>query len=79
MRVQEGDPDATPSSLSEQESKLGLEIVEQLGRYQDKLQKRRGGKRFSPSRELINEQRGNRARDLVRKYGRLLDKFETLI
>jgi hypothetical protein len=64
MRVQEGNPTAIPSSLTEQERQLGLEIVEQLGRFQDKLQKRRGGKCFSPSWEVIDEQRDSRTHDL---------------
>ena len=64
MRVQEGSPTDIPSSLTDQERQLGLGIVKQLGRFQDKLLKRRGGKRFSPSWEVIDEQRDNRTRDL---------------
>jgi hypothetical protein len=64
MRVQEGDPAAIPSSLSEQERQHGLEIAELLGRFQEHLLKRREGKRFSPSWKLIDEQRDSRTRDL---------------
>ena len=50
--------------LTPEEQKRGLEAIDRAERRAKEIQARRGGRLFSPSWEIINEQRDGRTRQL---------------
>ena len=59
-----GDEDLVFRRLTPEERQRGLEAMDQAQRHAKEIQARRGGKLFSPSWEIINEQRDERTRQL---------------